>query len=413
MGVTGHDTGRQRAVDAPPPDHNIAAALSAVLSSAAFSGSRRCQDFLRWVVTRALAGDFASIKERTIASEVFSRGAGYDPSADAIVRVKATEVRRRLTRYYESEGAAAPVRIELPVGSYIPVFHGLSAGDTVPARSRFSRLRGRSAWIWSAAAAACGLFAGVALPDFGIRSPLHRTEVDQVWSPILREKNPAIVYVPGLRTLAPENWLDRDQQLQPSLVDGFGRGVFKTGELPLYLRENIVGMGDAGAAIEISNYLVSRGKKIIPKMGQDLSFGELGRNATVLIGAFSSRWTLELNRGLRFQLVPGTPNGMIVDSRRTSRRWQVKPVSVTGRLSEDYAIAARILDNKTGQPVYICAGIGTFGNRAAAEFLTDPVHIRKLVARAPAHWRNFQAIIYTRIVNSSNGPPELVDVAFW
>lgn len=93
-----------------------------MLSSAAFAGSARCQEFLRYVVEHKLDHDEQSIKERVIAADVFGR-TSYEPGEDSFVRVKASEVRRRLSRFYETAAPdAGGVRIELPVGQYVPRF---------------------------------------------------------------------------------------------------------------------------------------------------------------------------------------------------------------------------------------------------------------------------------------------------
>jgi TolB-like protein len=49
---------------------------------------------------------------------VFGRPADFDAQSDALVRVEAGRLRRRLVEYYASEGAADPVRIQLPRGTY-------------------------------------------------------------------------------------------------------------------------------------------------------------------------------------------------------------------------------------------------------------------------------------------------------
>jgi hypothetical protein len=51
---------------------------------------------------------------------VFGRPPGYDTSSDAIVRVAASEVRKRLSQHYGQPGIPAEFRISLPAGSYIP-----------------------------------------------------------------------------------------------------------------------------------------------------------------------------------------------------------------------------------------------------------------------------------------------------
>lgn len=97
--------------------------LKEVIASQAFAGSKRAQDFLLLIVEHALARRFDHLRERMIGAEMFGRPIGYDTANDAVVRVKATEVRKKLAQYYLSEGKAAAVRIEIPAGSYVPKFH--------------------------------------------------------------------------------------------------------------------------------------------------------------------------------------------------------------------------------------------------------------------------------------------------
>lgn len=68
--------------------------LKEVIASQAFAGSKRAQDFLLLIVEHALARRFDNLRERMIGAEMFGRPIGYDTANDAVVRVKATEVRR-------------------------------------------------------------------------------------------------------------------------------------------------------------------------------------------------------------------------------------------------------------------------------------------------------------------------------
>lgn len=103
--------------------HSVRKALELVISSDAFAGSKRCQDFLRLLVEHILAGETDTLSERTIGVKMFGRPADYDTSSDAVVRVRATEVQERLAQYYRDTTPAPLVRIELPLGSYLPEFH--------------------------------------------------------------------------------------------------------------------------------------------------------------------------------------------------------------------------------------------------------------------------------------------------
>lgn len=105
-------------------------ALESVVSSPAFTGSKRCQDFLRLVVERRLAGDLDSLRERQIGVDMFGRPADYDTSNDAVVRVRATEVRKRLAQYYRESDPSPQVRIDLPAGTYVPEFSWASEAKT-------------------------------------------------------------------------------------------------------------------------------------------------------------------------------------------------------------------------------------------------------------------------------------------
>jgi TolB-like protein/tetratricopeptide (TPR) repeat protein len=106
--------------------------LKDVFASKAFAGSKRAQDFLQLIVEHALAGRLDSLRERMIGAEMFGRRVDYDTANDAVVRVKATEVRRKLAQYYQESTKPPLVRIELPSGSYVPKFHWESLPDPHP-----------------------------------------------------------------------------------------------------------------------------------------------------------------------------------------------------------------------------------------------------------------------------------------
>jgi eukaryotic-like serine/threonine-protein kinase len=101
----------------------VRSALELVISSDAFAGSKQCQDLLRLLVQHALSGELEALSERMIGVEMFGRPADYDTSNDAVVLVRAAEVRKRLVQYYDELTLPPIVRIELPAGSYVPEFH--------------------------------------------------------------------------------------------------------------------------------------------------------------------------------------------------------------------------------------------------------------------------------------------------
>src|SRR5450432_1176097 len=87
-----------------------------------FTNSKRYPVLLTYAVEQTLLGNAGDLKERTIGVEAFGREPSYDVNLDPVVRTTAAEVRKRLIQYYYSPDNAGELIIELPVGSYAPLF---------------------------------------------------------------------------------------------------------------------------------------------------------------------------------------------------------------------------------------------------------------------------------------------------
>ncbi len=105
-----------------PSSDEVRAQLHKILSSTTFGRAERLRQFLAFVVNESLSGRSAGIKEVLVAVEVFRRKPSFDPQTDSVVRVEAHNLRHRLATYYLREGAGDGVQIELPRGSYSPLF---------------------------------------------------------------------------------------------------------------------------------------------------------------------------------------------------------------------------------------------------------------------------------------------------
>ena len=118
--------------------------LRELVESPAFKGSRRGQQFLQYIVEKALAGQGDELKERNLGVALFGRDPSYDTGEDAIVRVTASDVRKRLHQFYSETDSA--IRVELPAGSYTPQFRCMPGRDmALPPPARAPR-RGRRWW---------------------------------------------------------------------------------------------------------------------------------------------------------------------------------------------------------------------------------------------------------------------------
>jgi hypothetical protein len=91
-----------------------------IIESPAFSTSKRSGQFLQYIVEKAIVQDTEALKERTIGIKVFHRSLDYDTGEDAVVRVTASDVRKRLAQFYSRDGRSSDFEIGLPPGSYAP-----------------------------------------------------------------------------------------------------------------------------------------------------------------------------------------------------------------------------------------------------------------------------------------------------
>jgi hypothetical protein len=101
----------------------VRAELTRLLESGAFRNSKRCKEFLDYVVEHTIHGPSGTLKERSIGVELFALPQDFDTGQHTIVRVTANEVRKKLAQHYLAEnGSFHPVRISLPPGSYSAEF---------------------------------------------------------------------------------------------------------------------------------------------------------------------------------------------------------------------------------------------------------------------------------------------------
>ncbi len=114
------------------PPQQITAALNHLVASEGFVNSPRLCRFVTFAVEKELAGDGASLKEYLLGTEVFDRGADFDPRMDPIVRVEARRLRSKLQEYYEGPGRDASIRIAFPKGSYAPTFEAFTPTPPLP-----------------------------------------------------------------------------------------------------------------------------------------------------------------------------------------------------------------------------------------------------------------------------------------
>jgi TolB-like protein len=164
--------------DDAPGSVEVRDALARIVASEALRTSPQLVAFLGFVVETTQRGEANRIKAYTIAVEALGRAPDFDPELDSIVRVVAGRLRRALEHYYADAGIGDPILIDLPRGSYVPVFRRRLAMHE-PAAAVVSRTDAdagttrrplvRRLWIPLTALAAA-VIASIALVAFPIKS---------------------------------------------------------------------------------------------------------------------------------------------------------------------------------------------------------------------------------------------------
>ncbi|MGC4053561.1 MAG: hypothetical protein QM757_30600 [Paludibaculum sp.] len=405
----------QETSDIPYSDEQrtaIRAALEQLLSSPAFRNSKQSQRFLRYVVEHSLHGKDDQLKERNIGIEVFERAPDYDTGEDPIVRVRATEIRKRLAQYYQEGTDSGAVRIELRSGSYRAEFHFASPATViVPARSGRFRL---------IAIGFVALLCVVVGAIWGVRLLRPAGILDQFWAPVMSTTKPVLIYC-GQPVVY---FLSRDvHEAYKATNPGHQRGstpVLLAPDATLHGRdiipvtEQFVGIGNAHAAVLLSTMFAGRGKSVELRYANDLSFSDLRSSPAVLIGAFSNLWTLEMTGKLRFVFEQDQGQRRILDN-TNKQSWSLKNLAPDGKTPEDYAIVSRLFDSATGQTLVSAAGITQYGTRAAGEFLTDSERMTQALEKAPPDWpkKNIQVLLHTTVYKGTPARPTVVAAHVW
>jgi len=405
--------------------------LDRVVSSRFFRSAVRSKQFLDYVVRHRLAGQAEHLKERTIGTEVFQRPAGYATGDDPVVRVQAGEVRRRLEQYYQSVTDDSPLRIQLPVGSYSPVFQWgpAPAGEIrVPAppnaevQSPGPNRRWRT-WLLVVFGLVIAVFVSITALKYHRTTP--KSALDQFWSPVFATRQPVLICLAKPVAYRPvESIYRRYSKTHP--------GTFQTeaertnNPLPLDPSEKLtwgdlfmyadygVAAGDVQAAVALSVLLGRIDKPMQLRIGNDYTYQDLRNSPAVVIGGFNNKWTMQLTSNLHYAFVEDHENYMIREQGPDGKVFRTQ-LNEDGDTVEDFGIVSRLVNSGTGQFAVTVAGVGPLGTQAAGEFVSNGRYLEEGLRQAPANWEktNLEIVVRTKVTDSVSGPPQVVAAYYW
>ena len=400
-------------------------ALAHVLQSHTFARAEKLQRFLKFVSGMTLGGEGTLVNEHLIAIDVFGRGDDYSPGEDSVVRRQAHALRRKLKEYYEQEGQTDPVHIEIPVGTYVPVFRDKRAESASHPDTRSpAPPEWHPAWRPTLQGALVLLIAAVlvyigwALGRVG-RAPAAPAAMEsalrELWGPWLGDKsgavlcfsNPPVATVrrlPGPIRPNPEHSgiaVTKDQDAE------FRRFFHLPGDGVLYLYPVMAQakMGEAMAAVTLAGFFTRAGTPVSAAESRFVTWPTLRRENIILLGhADSDQWVEPVLRSAPFQLAP-------TDQEHRARILNTHPQNGEPAeyhpnipiASRSYALVAMLPGMDGAHRIMVVGGLDTGSTATAADFLASKegaeALLRKLRAAAPGHtgpW-SFEAVLETDV----------------
>jgi hypothetical protein len=422
--------------------------LQTVIGSAAFRGSHRSAQFLTYICEQAIAGHFDSLKERAIGVELFGRPPAYDTGDDAIVRVTASDVRKRLSHFYLSTaGSSSDFQIALPVGSYIPeitrdirdiaeaaltettaesispeVPSAVHANPTVDLDLSRRPQRAGASWL---VVAVC--IAGFCLMGWGIfRRPPAQAAPSRIavlpWSlffadkhaPLLVTSDPNIAEIQGL-TGAPvsvsdyanQEYIPNAASLSPEIIH-FCRDILR---------------GDKAASVDtpivagVAELAAENASRINVRAARDLHFSDLDTDGNLIFlgSPHTDPWTSLFDDQLDFKFTRDNASRQEIIQNVHPHPGEPATYIPTAKgfaTGQSFAIVSFVRNPNHAGHVLILAGANAEGTKATGELVTNPLNLSSALQRCGIRSgdtvQHFQILLHLKMMA---GSPTSFDVA--
>src|ERR1700744_2512891 len=386
-----------------------------VIEGAAFKGSHRSGQFLQYIVDQAIAGHFESLKERVIGVELFGRSPSYDTGDDAIVRVTASDVRKRLLQHYGRYGATSEFRISLPLGSYIPeisrdVPH---PADPLPVEATAAHANGAVAHLETSPASA--ELAVAAFPEIS-HAPNHDTARGRrwlvicliltvvnlavwglFWNHFARKSSAAASTLPWsalFNSPHPLQLITSDPDIaeiqgytgQPISISDYANHNYipnpekLTPEVNqichILLRGNKASLVDTPIAVSIAELAQASSKKVEVHTARSVELSNLQTDDNfVLLGSpRSNPWTAFFSDQLNFHFVYDKDSGQEIIRNlhpRPHEQAEYVPTALGWATGQSYAIVALVRNPDHNGQMLLLGGANAEGTEAAGRLVTE------------------------------------------
>ena len=393
-----------------------------MITSRHFSKSARLRDLLLYVSERVLREGATEIHEQEVGHHVFGREPDYDTASDNTVRVHASTLRKRLERYFATDGEFEPIVIELPKGNYAPLFRERatliakdSLSDDIPVTLHSPGPR-RLVFSWIAVVLAGATLATVVWVVFLRKTPAVGSDlfagkptVQQFWSTIFRPAqitdlvldDAAIGLYQELsgRSISLFDYYDRSYLRRLDAPTGSKLDPNVAGQLVLKRQSSFANISAVWRVGEVAAALGSGGKLTFAR---DYSFQSLKSNNAVLFGnGRVNPWIepFESSIGIRWQFDPAAQGYYPVDTwAATAAREKFHSTTEKRDGQDGYALVALLQNLRGNGRVLLLSATGGSALAVASDFLTNESSMKQLRSRlagANGEFPAFEALLRT------------------
>lgn len=417
--------------EALTPEVQKRLALTRVLDSAAFRRSPRLREFLEYVATQTLSGHGEEITEQHLGAVLFQRGAHFNPAEDNIVRATARALRTKLREYYDTEGGADPLRIEIPKGRYSPEFHP-APGPANPPVEPFSKSAPRAArWPWLAAGTLL-LVLGAACIALWVENQSLRQQ--RALRPTMGENAsllsrllPEDCSVTIVASDALHTHLQLTRGAVSSLEEYSSRNVFSipppalshSPDLWNLIRTDLLVQGDdVRAAVQLARSMrPDCDVKLSHARSVTMHTFQRGGDFLILAGRRANPWAGLFEKDLQFQMVfpSGAGNAVFVNTKAVKgEKSEFRTVLNSNQSGVAYGRVAVVPGLYGSGKVILVAGTSGETTFAATDFLTQPLGLQRLREKmgklVDADARNLEVLIETTAIGGGTKDFRIVAV---
>jgi hypothetical protein len=408
-----------------------------IVSSTPFQKSTRLRDLLQYITEQTIHGHAHELSEQHIGNALFHKPSDYSPLEDSSVRVHARQLRLKLHEYFNEEGRNEPLILDIPKGSYAPVFRTVPKTADLPAATASAVIpvvawRRRAMVPW----ALCGILA-VLSAALSYRVVTRRTAgavpgtVSLSWpaSQIFDTRHQTVIVV------ADSNYgMSRILASQPGSLDQYLRRDFlrrttasKIGEADFRLNEYIsnstlTSFADVADVVSLFKMAGALQSQVSVRYPRDLRMRDLDHNNYIFIGSPGSNpWVTLLQDKLNFResetIVGKSAKVFVNKNPLPGEQPQYEGLRWTGTMGEDYATISLLPNATHDGSVLAFQGLQQEGTEAAGRFLADEENRRQLMSALGISASDnisqniwFEALIRSRTVSGAPNSTTLVAV---